>query len=83
MQPETRDKALRSIENECIGGKASSRRKAKRIEAQRLWQRTKFRSGDDPADRLRHGIENYSRHFTGRLPGRLRPRCLIICRMMR
>src|ERR1700732_3445359 len=42
MQPETRDKALRSIENELHWWKGELEKEGKRIEAQRLWQRTKF-----------------------------------------
>jgi hypothetical protein len=42
MRPETRDDALRSIENELHWWKGELDKEGKRIEAQRLWQRTMF-----------------------------------------
>jgi len=76
MQPETRDKALRSIENELYWWKGELEKEGKRIEAQRLWQRTKFDLEMIQQIGYCHGIENYSRHFTGRLPGQAPPTLL-------
>ncbi|MGH9558418.1 MAG: excinuclease ABC subunit UvrB, partial [Bryobacteraceae bacterium] len=76
MSPETRQNALRSIENELHWWKEELEKQGKRIEAQRLWQRTNF-----DLEMIRnigycHGIENYSRHFSGRLPGQAPPTLL-------
>jgi len=76
MSEETRANALRSIENELQWWKAELDKEGKRIEAQRLWQRTMF-----DLEMIRnigycHGIENYSRHFSGRLPGQAPPTLL-------
>src|ERR1700690_2608822 len=76
MQPETRDKALRSIENELHWWKGELEKEGKRIEAQRLWQRTKFDLEMIQQIGYCHGIENYSRHFSGRLPGQAPPTLL-------
>ena len=76
MQPETRDKALRSIENELHWWKGELEKEGKRIEAQRLWQRTKFDLEMIKQIGYCHGIENYSRHFSGRLPGQAPPTLL-------
>src|ERR1700729_2082267 len=76
MQPETRDKALHSIENELHWWKGELEKEGKRIEAQRLWQRTKFDLEMIQQIGYCHGIENYSRHFTGRLPGQAPPTLL-------
>ena len=76
MSPETRANALTSIGNELQWWKGELEKEGKRIEAQRLWQRTKF-----DLEMIRnigycHGIENYSRHFSGRLPGQAPPTLL-------
>jgi excinuclease ABC subunit B len=76
MSPETRFNALSSIENELTWWKAELEKEGKRIEAQRLYQRTMF-----DLEMIRnigycHGIENYSRHFSGRLPGQAPPTLL-------
>jgi excinuclease ABC subunit B len=76
MSPETRANALQSIENELNWWKEELEKDGKRIEAQRLWQRTNF-----DLEMIRnigycHGIENYSRHFSGRLPGQAPPTLL-------
>ncbi|HEY7409117.1 MAG TPA: excinuclease ABC subunit UvrB [Vicinamibacteria bacterium] len=61
--------ALRTIEEELVEHKAVLEGEAKLLEAQRLYQRTMF-----DLEMLRevghcHGIENYSRHLSGRAPG--------------
>src|ERR1700681_1579656 len=76
MQPETREKALRSIEDELHWWKGELEKEGQRIEAQRLWQRTKFDLEMIKQIGYCHGIENYSRHFSGRLPGQAPPTLL-------
>ena len=48
----------------------------KLIEAQRLWQRTMFDLEMIKQIGYCHGIENYSRHFSGRMPGEAPPTLL-------
>ena len=48
----------------------------KPIEAQRLYQRTMFDLEMMKQIGYCHGIENYSRHFSGRLPGEAPPTLL-------
>jgi excinuclease ABC subunit B len=76
MQPETKEAAMRSIENELYWWKGELEKEGKRIEAQRLWQRTKFDLEMIKQIGYCHGIENYSRHFSGRLPGQAPPTLL-------
>ena len=76
MQPEKREDAMRSIENELYWWKGELEKEGKRIEAQRLWQRTKFDLEMIKQIGYCHGIENYSRHFSGRLPGQAPPTLL-------
>src|SRR5258708_7657509 len=76
MQPETRDAAMRSIENDLYWWKGELEKEGRRIEAQRLWQRTKFDLEMIKQIGYCHGIENYSRHFSGRLPGQAPPTLL-------
>ena len=76
MSDQTRYTALQSIENELQWWKGELDKEGKRIEAQRIWQRTMF-----DLEMIRnigycHGIENYSRHFSGRLPGEAPPTLL-------
>src|SRR6202167_1604185 len=76
MSEETRSNALRSIENELQWWKAELDKQGKRIEGQRLWQRTMFDLEMIKQIGYCHGIENYSRHFSGRLPGQAPPTLL-------
>jgi excinuclease ABC subunit B len=76
MSEETRRDALRSIENELNWWKEELEKQGKRIEAQRLWQRTMFDLEMIRQIGYCHGIENYSRHFSGRLPGQAPPTLL-------
>lgn len=74
--PETRARAITTIEAELKETLATMRGEGRILEAQRLEDRT----NEDLAN-LRflgwcHGIENYSRHFTGRGPG-APPPCLL------
>jgi excinuclease ABC subunit B len=68
--------ALKSIEAELMVEKPKLEREGKLLEAQRLYQRTMF-----DLEMLRevghcHGIENYSRHLSGRAPGEPPPTLL-------
>src|SRR6202167_3305485 len=76
MSDETRGNALRSIENELHWWKEELDKQGKRIEAQRIWQRTMFDLEMIRQIGYCHGIENYSRHFSGRLPGQAPPTLL-------
>jgi len=76
MSQETREGALRSIENELHWWKGELEKEGKRIEAQRLWQRTMFDLEMIKQIGYCHGVENYSRHFSGRLPGQAPPTLL-------
>jgi excinuclease ABC subunit B len=76
MSDQTRHDALRSIENELNWWKEELEKQGKRIEAQRVWQRTMFDLEMIRQIGYCHGIENYSRHFSGRLPGQAPPTLL-------
>jgi excinuclease ABC subunit B len=76
MSEETRVDALRSIENELQWWRRELDKDGKRIEAQRIWQRTMFDLEMIKQIGYCHGIENYSRHFSGRLPGQAPPTLL-------
>jgi len=76
MSDDTRQKAIQSILEELAWWKAELEKEGKFVEAQRLFQRTMF-----DVEMMReigycHGIENYSRHFSGRLPGEAPPTLL-------
>ena len=76
MDPATRDKALQSIELELGWWHTELEKQGKLIEAQRLYQRTMFDLEMIRQIGYCHGIENYSRHFSGRLPGEAPPTLL-------
>jgi excinuclease ABC subunit B len=70
------DDAIKTIEAELLEEKAKLEGQGKLLEAQRLYQRTMF-----DLEMLRevghcHGIENYSRHLSGRRPGEPPPTLL-------
>ena len=76
MDPATRDKAIESILEELAWWKPELEKQGKFVEAQRVYQRTMF-----DVEMMReigycHGIENYSRHFSERLPGEAPPTLL-------
>ena len=76
MTAQSREQALRSIELE-LGERVEELNKmGKLIEAQRLYQRTMFDLEMIRQIGYCHGIENYSRHFSGRLPGEAPPTLL-------
>jgi excinuclease ABC subunit B len=76
MNDETRAQALVSIQTELDWWRAELEKQGKQIEAQRLYQRTMFDLEMIRQIGFCHGIENYSRHFSGRLPGEAPPTLL-------
>jgi excinuclease ABC subunit B len=76
MPPDVREQALRSIELELEWWRPELEKQGKLVEAQRLWQRTQFDLEMIRRLGFCHGIENYSRHFTSRLPGEPPPTLL-------
>jgi len=76
MTPEMRERAMRSIELELEWWHKELEKQGKIVEAQRLYQRTMFDLEMIRQIGYCHGIENYSRHFSGRLPGEAPPTLL-------
>jgi len=76
MTPQTRESALKSIEAELEWWHGELEKQGKLIEAQRVYQRTMFDLEMIRQIGYCHGIENYSRHFSGRLPGEAPPTLL-------
>ncbi|MCC7342977.1 MAG: excinuclease ABC subunit UvrB [Bryobacterales bacterium] len=76
MSVPTRQMAMASIDRELRVRHAELEHLGKPIEAQRLWQRTKFDLEMMREIGYCHGIENYSRHFSGRQPGEPPPTLL-------
>ncbi len=76
LTPETKASALISIEEELKLWHPQLEQQGKLIEAQRLWQRVQFDLEMIRTIGYCHGIENYSRHFSGRLPGQAPPTLL-------
>ena len=76
MDAPTRQQAMQSIENELQWWHKELESAGKLIEAQRLYQRTMFDLEMIKQIGFCHGIENYSRHFSGRLPGEAPPTLL-------
>jgi len=76
MSDETRNNAMASIVTELDWWHKELEKQGKLIEAQRLWQRTMFDLEMMKEIGYCHGIENYSRHFSGRLPGEAPPTLL-------
>ena len=76
MSEETKLRAMDSIREELTWWRAELEKQGKQIEAQRLYQRTMFDLEMMKEIGYCHGIENYSRHFSGRLPGEAPPTLL-------
>ena len=76
MSAETKEQAMDSIRNELEWWHKELQNQGKLIEAQRLFQRTMFDLEMMKEIGYCHGIENYSRHFSGRLPGEAPPTLL-------
>ena len=76
MKDETRASAVESIKKELAWWEPELEKQGRAVEAQRIHQRTMFDLEMIKAMGYCHGIENYSRHFTGRLPGEPPPTLL-------
>jgi len=76
MKEETRASAVDSIKKELAWWEIELEKQGRPVEAQRIHQRTMFDLEMIKAMGYCHGIENYSRHFTGRLPGEPPPTLL-------
>jgi excinuclease ABC subunit B len=76
MKPETKSSAVQSILTELAWWEAELEKQGRMVEAQRVHQRTRFDLEMIKTVGYCHGIENYSRHFTGRLPGEPPPTLL-------
>ncbi|HUA01762.1 MAG TPA: excinuclease ABC subunit UvrB [Candidatus Aquilonibacter sp.] len=71
-----RERAIQTIYEELEWWKVELERKGKIVEAQRVVQRTLFDIEMMRTIGYCHGIENYSRHMSGRLPGEAPPTLL-------
>ncbi len=76
MKPERKNAATESILEELAWWEAELEKQGRMVEAQRIHQRTRFDLEMIREMGYCHGIENYSRHFTGRLPGEPPPTLL-------
>jgi len=76
MPAEQRGRAIDGIKNELQWWESELEKQMKMVEAQRLHQRTMFDLEMMKEMGYCHGIENYSRHLSGRLPGEPPPTLL-------
>jgi excinuclease ABC subunit B len=76
IAPDRYERALTGIEEELEERLAYFRKSGQLLEAQRLEQRTRFDLEMIRAMGYCHGIENYSRHLSGRAPGEPPPTLL-------
>jgi excinuclease ABC subunit B len=76
MKEETRAAAVASIKQELAWWEVELEKQGRTVEAQRIHQRVMYDLEMIKAMGYCHGIENYSRHFTGRLPGEPPPTLL-------
>ena len=76
VQPERRAEAITTIVAELNERVAELESQGRMVEAQRIHQRTRFDLEMIKSMGYCHGIENYSRHFSGRLPGEPPPTLL-------
>jgi len=76
MSEETRATAVQSIKAELSWWEVELEKQGRLVEAQRIHQRTMYDLEMIKSVGYCHGIENYSRHFTGRLPGEPPPTLL-------
>jgi excinuclease ABC subunit B len=76
MQPETKAGAIDSIVAELNAWAPQLEAQGRMVEAQRIHQRTRYDLEMIKSMGYCHGIENYSRHFSGRLPGEAPPTLL-------
>ena len=73
IAPDRYERAITGIEEELDERVAYFKRQNQLVEAQRIAQRTKFDLEMIRAMGYCHGIENYSRHLSGRAPGEQPP----------
>src|SRR5438309_4474703 len=76
LPAEQKERAIGGILEELAWWKPELEKQGKYIEAQRVWQRTMFDVEMIRTIGYCHGIENYSRHMSGRLPGEAPPTLL-------
>ncbi len=76
VQPERKSEAIESIIQELHEWVPRLESEGRMVEAQRVNQRTRFDLEMIKSMGYCHGIENYSRHFSGRLPGEPPPTLL-------
>jgi excinuclease ABC subunit B len=76
LPAEQRERAIHTILEELEWWKGELAQKGRIVEAQRIEQRTRFDIEMMRAIGYCHGIENYSRHLSGRLPGEAPPTLL-------
>jgi excinuclease ABC subunit B len=76
VQPERKAEAIESILAELRDWVGKLEAEGRMVEAQRVNQRTRFDLEMIKSMGYCHGIENYSRHFSGRLPGEPPPTLL-------
>jgi excinuclease ABC subunit B len=76
MQPERKAGAIDSIVAELNAWVPELEAQGRMVEAQRIHQRTRYDLEMIKSMGYCHGIENYSRHFSGRLPGEAPPTLL-------
>ena len=79
IAPDRFDRALGGIEEELEQRIGTFKASGQLLEAQRIEQRTRFDLEMMRAMGYCHGIENYSRHLTGRFPGDAPPTLLDYC----
>ena len=76
VQPERKKTAVASILDELALWEKQLESEGRLVESQRIHQRTRFDLEMIKSMGYCHGIENYSRHFSGRLPGEPPPTLL-------
>jgi excinuclease ABC subunit B len=76
MPKTTRDRAIGTILDELAWWEKELEKQGRLVEAQRVHQRTRFDIEMIKSVGYCHGIENYSRHFSGRQPGEPPPTLL-------
>lgn len=76
MPQEQRERAIVTIQEELSWWKKELERQGKFVESQRVVQRTMFDIEMMRTIGYCHGVENYSRHLSGRLPGEAPPTLL-------
>jgi excinuclease ABC subunit B len=74
--PERKSAAINGILTELTDWEAELEKEGRLVESQRIHQRTRFDLEMIKSVGFCHGIENYSRHFSGRLPGEPPPTLL-------